>query len=282
MKLTALVDGSSYAASVCDHAAWAADRIGADIVLLHVLGRRESTSVPADLSGNLNLGARTTLLEDLAKADVERARLSHARGRLILDDATARLTAGTPRQVEARLRRDDLLSAVAECEKDSLMLVVGKRGEASSFAHEHLGSNLERILRSATIPVLVANRAFQPVNRYLIAFDGSQSVINSVNRIAAGKLLTGLKCTILHVGPEESGMRDRMEGAAAMLRPNAGEVSIEFREGDPEETITAAVESAADLLVMGAYGNRRLRRLFIGSLSATLAHKCKVPVMIFR
>jgi hypothetical protein len=42
-KIIALVDGSIYSASVCDHAAWVAARTGAAVELLHVLGRREAT-----------------------------------------------------------------------------------------------------------------------------------------------------------------------------------------------------------------------------------------------
>ena len=61
-KLLALVDGSVYSRSVCDNAAWIAARTGAGIHLLHVRGRRETDSTPANLSGNITLGARTALL----------------------------------------------------------------------------------------------------------------------------------------------------------------------------------------------------------------------------
>ena len=38
-SIAAFIDGSAYAASVCDHAAWAAQRMGAPVVLVHALGR---------------------------------------------------------------------------------------------------------------------------------------------------------------------------------------------------------------------------------------------------
>jgi nucleotide-binding universal stress UspA family protein len=38
--LLALVDGSTYSKSVCDHAAWAAARMDAEVDLLHVLDRQ--------------------------------------------------------------------------------------------------------------------------------------------------------------------------------------------------------------------------------------------------
>ncbi|WP_424932085.1 universal stress protein [Amaricoccus macauensis] len=282
-RIIALVDGSSYSASVCDHAAWASKRLGLGVELFHILGRREQSSVPADLSGSLKLGARTALLDELAKSDAERAKLNHARGRLILEDAATRLRNDGVTQIEERLRNDDLLSTISEFEKDARLLVVGKRGEASAFAHEHLGSNLERILRSVTRPVLVANRAFKEVESYLVAFDGSRAVMNSIDRIAAGSMLDGLPCTLLHVGERTSAMQAQMEGAAALIAPKAGPVTINFVSGEPDKTIADRIEAdGTDLLVMGASGHNRIKRLFLGSTSSSMARLCKVPVVIFR
>ena len=283
MKLIALIDGSPYTASVCDHAAWAAGRLGAGVELLHMLGRRERPSAPADLSGNLRLGARTALLEELARSDAERARLSHARGRLILEDAAERLRAAGIGEVETRLRNDDLVATVRDFEPGAEMVVLGKRGEAHGFALDHLGSNLERVLRSATKPVLVASRAFRPIQHTLIAFDGGPSILRAIDAIAASPLLAGLPCRLLHAGEDRPAIRASLEGAAALLRPVAADVAIDIRRGDPEAVVAQAAEEAGNpLLVLGATGHGRIRHLIIGSTSATLIRGCKVPVLVFR
>ena len=54
-KIVALVDGSFYSASVCDHAAWISLRTGAPVELIHVLGRREVADTH-DRSGAIKLG----------------------------------------------------------------------------------------------------------------------------------------------------------------------------------------------------------------------------------
>ena len=59
MKIIALIDGSIYSQSVCDHAAWVATRTGALIDLLHVLGRRDVSSVPAANLERQSRGRRT-------------------------------------------------------------------------------------------------------------------------------------------------------------------------------------------------------------------------------
>jgi nucleotide-binding universal stress UspA family protein len=57
-RILALIDASIYAESVCDHAAWVAERLGWPVDLLHVLGKPEAGGLPLNLSGNLNRGLR--------------------------------------------------------------------------------------------------------------------------------------------------------------------------------------------------------------------------------
>jgi nucleotide-binding universal stress UspA family protein len=201
-KIIALVDGSVYAHSVCDHAAWVAQKTGAEVEFLHVIGRRETGSAKANLSGNITLGARTALLNELSELDAQRAQLSQKIGRAILDDATSHIESKGVEHVTARLRIGDLVETVAEQEAEADLVIVGKRGEAADFAKLHLGSNLERIARSSTKPVFVAARAFRPVQRFMIAYDGGTSAMKAVDHVARSPLFAGLECCLLMVGPD--------------------------------------------------------------------------------
>src|SRR5690606_33282183 len=158
---------------------------------LHVLGRRETAS--ADLSGFIGLGARTALLKELSALDEQRARLAQMRGRSILEDAEAEFRAAGVTDVSSRLRHDDVIDAVMEAEANSRGIVIGKRGEAADFAKLHLGSNLERIVRAATKPVFVAARAFRPIHKALIAFDGGPSAAKAVDHVARSPLFKDLE-----------------------------------------------------------------------------------------
>ena len=280
-KLIALIDGSIYSKSVCENAAWISRRTGAPVELLHVLGRRETAS--SDLSGTIALGARSALLQELASLDEQRAKLGQKRGRAILEDAEAILRAAGVENVTSRLRQGDLLEAVAEAEAGSRGIVIGKRGEAADFASLHLGSNLERIARSATKPVFVAARAYRPITRVLIAYDGGPSAMKAVDQVARAPLFAGLDIRLLTVGSESADMRRRLEDAQSTLRAGGHEASIEIAPGQPERTISEVVErDGIDLLVMGAYGHSRIRAMIIGSTTAEMMRSCKVPVLLFR
>jgi nucleotide-binding universal stress UspA family protein len=280
--ILALIDGSLYTHSVCDHAAWAAARLGVPVELLHVLGPRQSTEAP-DLSTYLGVDENARLLAELAAHDEQAGRLAQRRARAILDAARARLAeAGTP-AVTSRLRQGDLVETLAELEPQASLVVIGKRGEAADFARLHLGSNLERILRSSRRPVLVAARAFRPIERVLLAFDGGPSAMKAVAHIAADPLLRGLPIRLLMVGTPSAEAATRLAEAEARLCAAGHDATAETRPGQPEEVIAATVrEHGIDLLVMGAYGHSRIRTLIIGSTTTEVIRSCLIPVLLFR
>jgi nucleotide-binding universal stress UspA family protein len=282
-NITAFIDGSTYAASVCDHAVWAADRLGMSISLVHVLDRRnEVSSQPVDLSGSLRLGARTALLEKLSKLDEERATLARDRGRALLDDGAARMRTSADVEVTTRLRNGDLVAAVQDLAPETRMMVVGKRGEGADFATLHLGSNLDRLVRSATRPVLVVSRAYKPVKRFLLAYDGGPSAERAVERLVGGSVLHGLECHILTVGNATPPDREKLHAAAEALRGVGYDVTEHLVTGTPEVAIADAVASHdIDMLVLGKSGHSRLRQLFIGSTTLDLMRGCTIPVLIF-
>lgn len=282
-KLIALVDGSVYSRSVCDHAAWIATRTGSAVELLHVLGRRETGSTPSDLSGSIALGARTALLAELSAHDEQRSKLAQKRGRAILDDAKAILEAAGAGAVTTRLRFGDIVETVAEFEADADLVVIGKRGEAADFAKLHLGSNLERIARSSRKPVFVASRAFNPIERFLIAYDGGTSSMKAVDHVARSPLFAGLACRLLTVGAETEENRRRLDDARAILGAGGYAVDAAVVPGNPEAVISRVVEAEGiGLLVMGAYGHSRIRNLVIGSTTSEMIRSCKIPVALFR
>ncbi|WP_244935006.1 universal stress protein [Acuticoccus sediminis] len=282
MRIMALIDGSIYTASVCDHAAWAARRTGASLELMHVIGRRETSSAPSNLSGSLSLGARSTLLEELATLDEQRGRLAQERGRAILEAATEHL-ANAGVTAGHRMRIGDLLSELGQVQDDFDVLVIGKRGEAADFATMHLGSNLERVMRSTGKPVLVASRAFKPIARVVVAFDGGASSTRAVEAVARDSLFNGLSVRIVTVGEDRPATREKLGWARETLEAAGLVVSADIVPGEPEGAISAAVENgAADLLVMGSHGHSRVRHLLIGSSTTALLRSCLVPIMVYR
>ncbi|HKL56052.1 MAG TPA: universal stress protein [Roseovarius sp.] len=280
--LIALVDGSAYSESVCHHAAWIAGKNAWKVKIYHVMGRRDRVE-NQDLSGAIRLGARTALLAQLTELDEARAKLAHEHGRAILDDARAIVEGDGDIEVETRLRQGDLVETVTAKEESGEMIVIGKRGEAAALAMEHLGSNLERIVRASHKPVFIANRAFKPVEKVLVAFDGGASSLKAVDYIARSPLFVGLTVALVFAGRETPEMRKALEDAHATLKAGGSDAEIEIRSGDPEAVLGEIIlQGEHGLLVMGAYGHSRVRNLVIGSTTTEMLRSCRVPVLIMR
>jgi hypothetical protein len=82
----------------------------------------------------------------------------------------SRVTAITTTQ-----RHGALVETLTELEPGVELVVVGKGGEHAGLGEGQLGAHLENLIRISVRPVLVANHACRPIERFLIAFDNSQS-----------------------------------------------------------------------------------------------------------
>ena len=282
-RILGLIDGSTYAQSVCDHIAWIATKTEVTIDLLHVIGRRDLSSEPVNLSGNIGLGARTALLEELADLDAQKAKVAQKRGRLLLDEAKARLQEAGVANVETMLRNGDLVDTVLEFEANADIIVIGKRGEGADFAKGHLGSNLERVVRSTQKAIVIAARAFRPVSKLLIAYDGGAMAMKTVDQVSRSPILVGLGTKVVMAGADTPENRKKIEDAAAILKAAGYTPEVALVQGAADQVISETVEREGyNLLAMGAYSHSRLRSLFLGSTTTEMIRSCKVPVVIFR
>lgn len=276
--ILACTDGSLYAPSIYQHASWAASQLDLPVHILHVI-EREDIPATHDFSGNLGFHANAELLEELTKLDETHAKVARLRGTAILEDAVKCI----PGVVKTTQRHGSLVDTLAEFEKDAALVILGKRGEHADLSKGHLGSNLERVIRSATIPVLVAAREFKPLERFLLAFDGGPSSLKAVHYLATQPLLKKAECHLLTIAKPGTEQARALENAATALKGAGYSVISELISGDADELISARVQEAKiDLLVMGAYGHSRIREFILGSTTTALIRTCHIPVLLFR
>lgn len=280
--LLACTDGSVYASSIYDHAAWAATRLAADIRVLHMI-EPPPMPVPVDASGAIGIGAQGELLAELVSLAEAQGRVAQARARVVLEEAQRHLTAAGISRIAIEQQHGALVDAVEQLDARSDLIVIGKRGEHADFAKLHLGSNLERVIRSCRHPVLVASRAFKPIQRFLIAFDGGPSAMKAVAYAATQPLLKGLDCHLITAGSGRPAVSAELAAAERQLQESGYTVSTSQPPGDPETVIAEAVaRHGIDLLVMGAFGHSRIRQFIVGSTTTTMVRTVQIPVLLFR
>lgn len=275
-------DGSIYARSVYDHSAWAASRLSAEVHVLHLLEHPEKPA-REDVSGAIGIDASAELMNELVALAEAQGRVAIAKAEAILADAQTHLTKAGVSKVVLAKRHGALVDSIGEFDATADLVVIGKRGEHADFAKLHLGSNLERVIRTCRHPVLVASRAFQPIARFVLAYDGSPSVLKAVEFVLGNPLLKGLHCHLIRAGKVDDTARYYLEETAGKLREAGFLVTTQATPGPADEVIGAAVkEQNANLLVMGAYGHSRIREFIVGSTTTALIRTVSTPVLVFR
>lgn len=280
MKVIACIDASPYAASVIDHAAWAARPLGATVEVLHVIQRKDAVAARHDLSGAVGLGAKSGLLEELTRIDEAEGRLAREQGTMLLRAAVERLGAAGLAAAPCH-RHGGIVETVIEREADAELVVIGKRGASADFAKGHLGSKVERVVRQSVRPVLVASRAFRPISRALIAFDGGASARRAVSFAATSPLLEDVELDLVIAGGETDRNRAALRWAQEVLGDRARRAEIIPGAAD-DVLIADAAQCGADLVIMGAYGHSPLRTWIVGSTTTLVMRNLALPVLLFR
>lgn len=160
--VVALIDRSLYAMSVGMHAVWLAERMGADLELLHVCD--------PDLNGA-------------------------ARGHGLLADLAAYLAdhgVSTPVQ---RVIEGGLADAVAQ--SAASLFVMGKRGADSQDDRQVLGGQVDAVLRATSAPVCLASQVVLPITRALVVTDGDPQHRAALDFVADHKGLADLPLEVL-------------------------------------------------------------------------------------
>lgn len=279
-------DGSAFAESIYRYGAWFVQQFQAQAKVLFVNDIRQKVVSTGNLSGSIGLGVQTQLLNELVSLEHEKAKLNKERSRLILQNAQQVLNAEGISNVELLNPTGFLVDCFHDYESESDVVVLGKRGEAAEFASDHLGANIERIVRSSSKPCLVTPQTFTSPKRILVAYDGSPTgkrILSFLIDNASG--FADMEIHLLTVSRSESDDKRVQELTQAQTQlQQAGLASTtSLVTGDPEKAISQYTqENQIDLLMMGAYGHSRIRHLIIGSTTIQLLRSSQIAVLLFR
>lgn len=284
----ACIDGSTYSEGVVDYAAWVSRTVQNPLKLLHNIDHRH---IPVtDLSGNIGLGTRESLMEEYTELEAKASRLLMEQGNNMLDRALARSVQQQAFKPTALQRHGSLADALIDMEDEIRVLVMGVRGEDHENRQNRIGAQLEIVIRSMHRPVLVVNRPFTaPPQRIMLAWDGNDAAQRGVDWIATSPLYHGMCCHIVHVlkdgRTDKAGKPDNgsLQATAARLASAGLEVVTANLHGDVDQALHQyQQEQQIDMTVMGAFGHSRLRELLFGSLTVKILCSAQVPLLLLR
>jgi nucleotide-binding universal stress UspA family protein len=274
-------DGSAYSEQACLYAAWMHAQTGAELSVLYVSDLRQfEIPAVADFSGSLGIQPFEGMVAQLHEVEAIKADFVKEHAYKTLEEAGVAASAITFHH-ETGL----LVDLIADYADVADLILIGKRGENANFATEHLGSMLERVLRSVEVPALVTNRKFKAIEKVAIAYDGGDSCRQALDFLATHAFSKKLQFHVLVCveGRREDAATERLQAAEARLNESGIYPSCQILTGEVETEIVKYVEdSEIDLLVLGAYGHSRIREFLIGSTTTELLRRCRLPVLCFR
>lgn len=279
-NLLICTDGSNYSQECCRYGAWLAKQARAHVEVLYVTDLRQfEVPVVADLSGSLGIQPFEGMVTHLQEVEEQKAEFVKNSALSIFE------AVGLSDRVQFHHETGLLVDAIDAYAARADLVLLGKRGENVNFATEHLGSMLERVVRSASKPCLVTPRQFRPIDHVAVAYDGSPSCKKALEFMSKVELFTAfnLQVIVVNEGRHEDEAAELLAEAEVMLNRFSLYPACQVLNGVAETAIADYVkQTKVDLLVAGAYGHTRIRELLIGSTTTALLRNCHVPVLCFR
>lgn len=163
------------------------------------------------------------------------------------------------------------------------LVVIGARGEHASYRKDLLGSTAEAVVRRCPKPVLLCTESYQPIERPLVCYDGSDRSARVLALAAELAERMELPLRVLTVADSERGGEEILREGIEYLDSTRADYEALVRVGDPgEEIVRCQQEKAVDLLVMGAFGHGRLVHLLLRSVVEEVMRRVNVPLLLTR
>lgn len=270
------LDGSEHSRAALDYAVWIAKGFNGTLIGQHII---DTVSIEGtffhDISGSLGF-------EPYLDFSSKMREILEDRGKMILGDFAGRCEKEGIRYTTV-LDMGLIANEICERAKVADLVVIGHRGVNEEFSTGLLGTTAETITRKCPRPVFVSTKQFKPIEKPLLAYDGSQRASSAMESAAEFCTVLHLPLTVLAIAKEEALAQANLQQARSYLSSYAIDVRYESTRGYPEQKIIEyLVNLNHDLLFIGAYGHRRIINMVLGSTTEYVLRNAPCPVFLNR
>lgn len=162
------------------------------------------------------------------------------------------------------------------------MIILGKSGEHSRWLDGFLGGTAQSVVRRSRRPVLITEQSEFRQGDIMVGYDGSTSSKEALRIGVELAKLWSSRCHIVYVStrPEEEIPMEAEQYVRAC--------GIDFQTHVVSEKnasiglINASKTLVPAVIVIGAYGKRRVQEWILGSTTSSLIHTSQLPVLLIR
>ena len=284
LSMLVCTDGSPVARTAVRYARHLAEAMGLQVRVLFVEDVRHTQGpLLTGYYGPVGMApspAYPAFYDELVKAVKEQGERAVQEAREVFEGSSA--------SVEYVVREGIVRDCILDEARTVDLVCMGRRGEHEEWEEDELGGTAERVIRRSARPVLVTPAEFREISKMLMAYDGSRGANRALRTALALASDHDLPMVIVTVSPDDDA-RPRYERILEEARELASawkDVELEFLMlvGETEEQVLteAAATHECQLIVMGAYGESRIREWLMGSTTAAVLAHASLPVLLVR
>lgn len=275
-KILACIDGGKFSNEVCKYGIFIAKKLNLPLVLLNVVENVKNSS-KLDLSGNIGLGAKDDLQEDLVDEAMKLSQDKIKRGKNALNECKQIANEQNFTNYEVVQLHGELDECLQELSSDLKLAIIGLKGRSS----DKIGLHVQSVVRALNMPILLVNDEFKPINSVLMAYDGSNFAKIAFEVATKDAVLPDTKRYIVNVNSNNA--QSLLNEASEILKNSNFEVSVHALNGDRiEQILNFQKEHNIDIIAMGAYGQNRLKSILFGSFTTKMLLSATKPLLFFR
>lgn len=274
------LDGSEYSQRAAEYAFWLSTELDAQLTAQHVVDPRlVDLFIAPEFGEELGFGQAVDTEEKVFKAI---KRIGKVVLELIEKEAEKRGI-----EIDSYLDVGHVVEEIIKRADKHDLTVIGHRGKGHKMSATNLmtGSVAERVVYSASDPVLVAVSPMDEVEQFLVAYDGSEASKGAL--LAAEQLAkeTHRSLKALMVVAEGEKVTEAeliVEQSETVLREFHRKEVFSIEKGPHAKTLMDNAYSTNSILVMGAYGFSKIEDLVLGNTATQVVKQTRTSVLVFR
>ncbi len=277
-KILVCLDGSKLSKAVCDYGIFIAKNLNLPLVLLNVV-EHSHISKKINLSGNIGLGSKDDLLDELVNEEMQESKQLIAKGKAVLQEMQEYVKSQNVTNFTTLQKHGTLFETLDEMSKDLRMAIIGLKGEDNA----NIGNHTEELIRTINIPILLVSTDFTPIKSILMAYDGSEYAKKAIIVGKQNPIFPNIIRHIVNVNKDMTASNILLDEAKSLFANVGIDVQIKSLSGDNVTSLLKyQEENNLDIIAMGAYSHNRFRSAIFGSFTTKMMLHSTKPLLLFR
>ncbi len=272
------IDGSKSSWVAADYGIYFSKKLKRPVIGVHIVDiRLLETPFLEDLAGALGFTTYADITPKLKE-------ILDERGRALLD-AFAKKCREEGGDCSIAQAFGIVANELVEMADPEDLIILGKKGIHNKFAPLFLGSTAEAVARKSRCPVMITTDTFREIKKVILAFDGREKSIHAAQYLSSFAREIGIEeISVISVLEEKSGEKEKH--IEELLEKYLDfDFTLKFLYGYPEEELDNYIKENKEnyqLVVMGAFGESRIKELVLGSTTSFIIQHSPIPVLLVK